>query len=194
MMTLLFNMLSRFVIAFLPRGKHLLMSWLQPTSAVILEPKKIKSFTASTFSLSICHEVIGLNAMIWVFLMSSFKTAFSLFYFTLIKRLFSSSMLSTIQRLLLFSHSSCLTLCYPIDYSTPGFPVLHYLPEFAQTHVHWVDDAIQPSYPLSPLSPYALSLSQHQHLLQWVGSSPQVAKVLEFQPQSFQWIFRSRLL
>ena len=75
--------------------------------------------------------------------------------------------------------------------NTPGFPVLHYLPEFAQTHVHWISDAIQPSHPLSSASPPALSLSQHQGLFQGVGSSHQVAKVLElqFQHQSFQWIF-----
>ena len=59
--------------------------------------------------------------------------------------------------------------------STPGFPVLHYLPEFARTHVHWVEDAIQPSHPLSPSS--TLNLSQHQGLFQWVGSSNQGAKV-----------------
>ena len=65
-------------------------------------------------------------------------------------------------------------------------------PEFAQTHVHWVSDAIQPFHPLSPPSPPALNLSQHQGLFQWVGSSHQVAKVLELQlqHQSFQWIFR----
>ena len=56
----------------------------------------------------------------------------------------------------------CSTLCDPMDCSTPGFPVLHYLPEFAQTHVHWVDDAIQLSHPLLPPSPPALNLSQHQ--------------------------------
>ena len=91
---------------------------------------------------------------------------------------------------------SCPTPCNPMDCSTPGFPVLHYLPEFAQTHVHWVDDVIQPSHPLSPLSPPALNLSQHQGLLQWVSSSHQVAKVLEFQlqHQSFQWIPRTDLL
>ena len=72
--------------------------------------------------------------------------------------------------------------------STPGFPVLHYLLEFAQTHVIWVDDAIQPSHPLSPPSPPTFTLSQHQGLFQWVSSSRQVAKVLEL--QSFQWIFR----
>ena len=64
MMSLLFNMLSRFVIAFLPRSKHLLISWLESPSAVILEPPKIKSDTVSTVSLSICHEVMGLDAMI----------------------------------------------------------------------------------------------------------------------------------
>ena len=72
---------------------------------------------------------------------------------------------------------SCLTPCDPMDSSTPGFPVLHYLPEFAQTRVHWVTDAIQPSHPLSPPSPLAVKLSQHLGLFQWVGSSHQVAKV-----------------
>ena len=87
---------------------------------------------------------------------------------------------------------SCLTLCDPMNCSMPSFPVLHYLPEFAQTHVHWVGDAIQPSHLLSPPSPPALSLPQHQGLFQWVSSSHQVAKVLELhlQHQSFRWIFR----
>ena len=86
----------------------------------------------------------------------------------------------------------CLTLCDPVNCNTPGFPVLHHLLEFAQTHVHWVDVAIQPSHLLPPHSPPALSLSQHQGLFQWVGSSHQGAKVLELQLQyhSFQWIFR----
>ena len=66
-MSLLFDMLSRFVIGFLPRSKHLLISWLQLPSAVILEPKKIKSVTASIVSPSICHEVMGPDAMIIVF-------------------------------------------------------------------------------------------------------------------------------
>ena len=71
----------------------------------------------------------------------------------------------------------------------PGLPVHHQLPEFTQTYVYWVGDAIQPSQPLSSLSPPALNLSQHQALFQWVSSSQQVAKVLEFQfqHQSFQW-------
>ena len=83
--SLLFNTLSRFVIAFLPRSKCLLMSWLQSPSAVILEPEKIKSDTVSTYSLSICHEVMGLDATILVFWMLSFKPAFSPSSFTLIK-------------------------------------------------------------------------------------------------------------
>ena len=82
-----------------------------------------------------------------------------------------------------------LTLCDPMDCSMPGFPVLYYLPEFAQTHVHWVSDTIQPSHPLSPSS-LVLNLSQHQGLFQWVSSLQEVAKALELQHQSFQWIFR----
>ena len=90
----------------------------------------------------------------------------------------------------------CPTLCDPMDCSMPGFPVHHWLPELAQTHVHWVDGTIQPSHPLLFPSPPALNLSQHQGLFQWVSSSHQVAKVLEFQfqHQSFQSIFRSDFL
>ena len=87
---------------------------------------------------------------------------------------------------------SCLTLCDPMDCSTPGLPVHYQLPELTQTHVHWVGDAIQPSHPLSsPFLP-AFGLSQHQGLFQWVSSSQQVAKVLEFQLQHqyFQWLDR----
>ena len=76
LMSLLFNMLSRLVIALLPRGQHLLISWLQSPTAVILEPKKIKSVTVSTVSPSICQEVTRLDAMILVFWMLSFKPAF----------------------------------------------------------------------------------------------------------------------
>ena len=91
---------------------------------------------------------------------------------------------------------SCLTLCDPMNLSTPGLPVYHPLPEFTQTHVHWVGDAIQPSHPLSFPSPPALNLSQHQSLFKWVSSSHQVATVFEFhlQHQSFQWTPRTDLL
>ena len=90
-MSLLFNMLSKLVVTFLPRSKHLLISWLQSPSAVILEPKKVKSVTVSTVSPSICH-VIGLDAMILVFWLSSFMPTFSLSSFNFIKRLFSYSL------------------------------------------------------------------------------------------------------
>ena len=86
-----------------------------------------------------------------------------------------------------------LTLCDPMNCS---MPVLHHLPEFVQTHVHWVGDAIQPSHPLSSPSPPALNLSQHQGLFKWDSSSHEVAKVLEFQlqHQSFQRNPRADLL
>ena len=76
---------------------------------------------------------------------------------------------------------SCLTLCNPMNRSMPGLPVRHQLPEFTQTHVHRVSDVIQPSHPLSSPSPPAPNPSQHQSLFQWVKSSHEVAKVLEFQ-------------
>ena len=74
----------------------------------------------------------------------------------------------------------CPTFCDPMNRSTPGLPVHHQLPEFTQTHVHQVSDAIQPSHPLSSPSPPAPKPSQHQGLFQWVNSSHEVAKVLEF--------------
>ena len=115
---LLFNILSRFVIAFLPRSKRLLIAWLQSPSAVVLEPKKIKSVTVSTVSPSICHEVMGWDAMIFVFWILSFKPAFSLSSFTFIKRLFSSSSLCAIRvmssvylRLLIFLLATLIPAC-----------------------------------------------------------------------------------
>ena len=123
-MSLLFNMLSRLVIVFLPRSKCLLISWLQSPTAVILEPKKIKSVTLSSVSPSICHEVMGPVAMlfvfwnIWVLKMLSFKPTFSLSSFTFIKRLFSSSSISAIMvvssaylKLLIFPLAILITAC-----------------------------------------------------------------------------------
>ena len=91
---------------------------------------------------------------------------------------------------------SCLTLWDSMNHSTPGLHVHHQLPEFTETHVHQVSDAIQPSHPLSFPSPPAPNPSQHQGLFQWINSSHEVAKVLEFQPQhqSFQWTPRTGLL
>ena len=87
------------------------------------------------------------------------------------------------------------TLCDPMSHSMPALPVHHQLPESTQSHVHWVGDAIQPSHPLSSLSPPTPNLSQHQGLFKWASSSHQVAKVLEFQlqHQSFQWTPRADL-
>ena len=101
------------------------------------------------------------------------------------KRAWSSVQFSSVTQ-------SCPTLCDPMNWSTPGLPVHHRLPESTQTHVHWVSDAIQL---LSPSAP-ALNLSQHQGLFKWVSSSHQVAKVLEFQlqHQCFQWAPRTDLL
>ena len=93
------------------------------------------------------------------------------------------------------SHSH-VWLCDSMDWSTPGLPVRHQLPEFIQTHIHWVSDAIQTSHPLSSPSPPAFNLSQHQSLFHWVSSLHQVAKVLEFQlqHQSFQLTPRTDFL
>ena len=87
---------------------------------------------------------------------------------------------------------SHLTFCNLTDCSMPGFPVLHYLPEFAQIHAHWVSDAIRLSHPLLPSSALTFSLLQHRGLSQWIPSLYPEAKVLELQlqHQSFQWIFR----
>ena len=91
--------------------------------------------------------------------------------------LFSKSLITSANCYHCSVAQSCLTLCDPIDCSMPGFPVLHYLPELAQTHVH----AIQPSHPVSPPSPMAFNLPQHQGLFQWVSSSHQMAEVLALQ-------------
>ena len=115
LMFLIFNMLSRLVITFLPRSKRLLISWLQSSSAMILEPRKIKS---DTLSPSICHEVMGPDAMILVFWMLTFKPTFSLSSFTFIKRLLNSSSLSAIRvvssaylRLLIFLPAVLIPPC-----------------------------------------------------------------------------------
>ena len=128
-MSLLLNMLSRLVITFLPRSKCLLISWLQSLSAVMLEPPKVKSDTVSTVCPSISHEVMGPNAMIFVFWMLSFKPTFSLSTFTFIKRLFSSSSLSAIRvmssaylRLLIFLPAILIPAC---TFSSPAFLVMY---------------------------------------------------------------------
>ena len=183
-------MLSRLVIAFLPRSKHLLISWLQSLSAVILESKKIKSFMVSIVSSSICHEVMGLDAMILVFWMLSFKPAF--------QSPLSPSSRGSLVCLCFLTFSlvtqSCLTLCNPMGCSTPGLPIHCQFLEFTQTHVHWVGDAIQPSHPL--LSP------SHLQSFPASGSFPK-SQIFTSVGQSigvlasasvFQWIFRTDFL
>ena len=108
--SLLFNMLSRLVIAFLPGIKHLLISWLESTSAVILEPKKIKYLTVSIVFPSIFHEVIC--------------------------KIPKSNIFNNVNYQLSSVAQSCPTLCDPMNRSTPGLPVHHHFPEFTQTHVH----------------------------------------------------------
>ena len=123
-------MLSRLVMAFLPKSNYLLISWRQSPSAVILElPPKIKSLTVSIVSPSICHEVMGLDAMILVFRMLSFKPTFSLSSFTFIKRLFSFSLLSAIRvvssaylRLLIFLLAILIPACAS---SSPAFHMMY---------------------------------------------------------------------
>ena len=145
-------------------------------------------------SFSVNESVSVLVTGLFIFSISSW---FSLGRLYLSKNLFTSSKLSV---LLTHQFSSVAqshpTLCEPINCSTPGFPVHHQLPEFAQTHVHLVCNAIQPARPLLSPSPPALNLSQHQGLFQWVSSLHHVAKVLEFQlqHQSFQWTHRTDFL
>ena len=117
-MSLLFNMLSRLVITFLPRSKCLIISWLQSPSSVILEPPKIKSVTICIVFPSVCHEVMGPDAMILVFWMLSFNPNFPLSSFIFIKRLFISSLLSVIRvvssaylRLLIFLLATLIPAC-----------------------------------------------------------------------------------
>ena len=147
-MFLLFNMLSMLVIAFLLRSKCLLISRLPLPCAVILEPKKIKSVTASIVSPSICHEVMGLDGMIFVFWMLSFKPTFSLSSFTFIKRLFNSSLLSAIRvvssaylRLLIFSPAVLILAC------TSSSPTFYMMYSAYKLNKQWQYTALIYSFP-----------------------------------------------
>ena len=149
-MSLFLNTLSIFVIAFLPRSKHLLISWLQSLSTVILEPKKRKSVTVSILSLSIRHEVMRPDVMILDFLMLSFKSVFSLTSFTLIQRLFSSSSLSATRvvssaylRLLIFLLGILFLAC---DSSSLAFYMI-----YSAYKLNEKGDNIQPCTPFTIL-------------------------------------------
>ena len=152
-----FNMLSTLVIAFLPRCRRPLISWLQSPSAVILEPKKIKSLTVSIIPPSICHEVMWPDCHDLSFLSPSFKPAFSLSSFTFIKRHFSSS-LSAIRvvssaylRLLIFLLAILIPVCAS---SSPAFLMI-----YSAYKLNKQGDSIQPLYSFPNLEPVCCSMS-----------------------------------
>ena len=156
-MYLLFNMLSRLAITFLPRSKCLLISWLQSRSAVILEPQKIKSLIVSTVSHSISHEVMGPDALILDFWLLHFKPTFSLSSFTFIKRLFSSPLLSAIRvassaylRLLIFLLAILIPPCVS---SSPAFLMI-------TLHTSYISRVTIYSLDI-PLSQFWISLVSH---------------------------------
>ena len=147
--SLLFNMLSRLVTIFLPRSKYLLILWLQSPSTVTLEPKKIKSVTVSSVSSSVCHQVLRLDAMIFMFWMLSFKPAFSLSSFTFTERLFSSSLFFAIRlvssaylRLLIFLLANLIQACAS---SSPAFLMM-----YSAFKLNKQSDNIQPWHVPSP--------------------------------------------
>ena len=174
--------------------------FLKPLSLITVCYKLIATQYQMVVNQVKCSRNMQENYYIWqqvdlwrVFLRQPFSLNSENKYYWLWR--FLANHLSAISFSVLFSSvtQSCLTLCDPMDCSTPGLPVHHQLPEFTQTHVHWVGDAIQLSHPLLSPSPPAFNLSQHQGLFKWVSSSHQVAKILEFQlqHQSFQWTFRT---
>ena len=187
--SLLCNMLSRLVITFLPRSKRLLISWLQSPSEVTLATK-ITLSKALVKILKVIGPKVGLcTKPMKTAPNMSYPQFEAIYYSTFLWHNFSVILFSSVSQ-------SCPTLFNCMDCSMPGFPVHHQLPELAQTNVHQVSNAIQPSHLLLSPSPPAFNLSQHQGLFQWVTSLHQVAKVLELQlqQQSTQWIFRTDFL
>ena len=149
-------MLARFVIAFLPRSKCLLISWLQLLSAVILVPKKLEPVTVTIFPSSICHEMMGPSFMLLVFLMLSFKAVFSLYSSTFIKRLFSSSPLSAfriVSSAYLWLLIFLLTVLNPVyDLSSLAFHMM-----YSAYKLNKRDDNIQPCILFPILDPSVVS-------------------------------------
>ena len=145
-------------------------------------PRRFKNQSLGFLDLILRSEQIKHYLLFWTYFV--WVTPWEIF-----QALLSTSFLSSVAQ-------SCPTLWDPMNRSMPGLLVHHQLPESTQTHVHRIDDAIQPSHPLLSPSPPAPNPSQHQSLFQWVSSSHQVAKVLEFQlqHQSFQWTPRTDLL
>ena len=161
-----------------------LFQWISSSYQV----DKVLEFHLQHQSFQWIFKLISWGWTGWISLQS--KGLSRVFYNTTVQKhqLFSAQFSSVAQ--------SSTTLCDPMNCSRAGHPVHHQLPEFTQTHIHRVGDAIQPSHLLSSPSPPTPNHSQHQSLFQWVNSSHEVAKVLEFQPEhhSFQWTPRTDLL
>ena len=195
-MALLFNMLSRLAITFLPRSKRLLIHGCSHhlQSFWSLQNKVCHCFHCFPINLpwsdgTGCHDLHLLNGKFYASFFHSPLSPSSRGSLAPLCFLPSAQSVSSVTQ-------SCPTLCDPRNCSTPGLPVHHQLLEFTQTHVHWVGDAIYPSHPLSSPSSPAFNLSQCQGLFRWVSSLYQVAKMLEFQllHQSFQWTPRTDFL
>ena len=146
------------------------------------------------FSSSFCIEVFPcFPTSIFLFIVYDMAVFFKTITFRFINRMFGVN-----STLVVAVALSCPIVYHPMDHSTPGFPFLHHLLEFAQTLVHWVSNAIQASQPVTPLSscPQSFWASDFFFFFSNIRSSHKVAKILECQPQhqSFQWIFRADLL
>ena len=168
---------------------HLLLTFISTVSILLFLPTSILTILITSISLPSpcpCSSLLPNSAQP---LTTSSGCIFSKMWLSIQLDLFT--LLYIINALSCCSVTQlCLTLCGTMDCSMPGFPVLHHLPELAQTPVHQVSDGIQPSYPLPSPSPPAFNLSQHQVLFRWICFLHQVAKVLELQLPSSQWIFR----
>ena len=155
--------------------RHLELSLRDGYFSSILEPGKKDLFHVLHRSSHITNMHYNLLLSLWIRHLTLIEcNALSSISYLIINIVKTAVQFSSVAQ-------SCLTLCDPMNCSTPGLPVHHQLPEFTQTHVHRVSDAIQPSHPLLSPSPPAPNPSQHQSLFQWVNSSHEVAKVLEFQ-------------
>ena len=212
-----FHMLPLFAVFFL---SPYLSQWkpTYPSQNLPLNPRKNNSSLLSAASHAPCSRILFYVWLCLAFsclrgwtlgtILRSFRAGTALFTFILQLSTYNKHLINAYWKnelILLWctfrvKFSSvvhlCPTLCDPMDCSTPGLPVHHQLPEFTQTHVHWVSDAIQPSHPLLSPSPPAFNLFQHQGIFKWISSSHQVNKVLEFQlqHQSFQGTPRTTLL
>ena len=168
------------------------LSSLKPLASSLLTELKLSSMASNT-SMELVFKLWWQRYYFKLFLPPSLSShtssVFCVLYIFLHSRWFHPVQLCSVAQ-------PYLTLCDPMDCNIPGFSVHHHLPEFTQTHVHPVGDAIQPFHPLSSPSPPALNPSLHQGLFKWVSSLHQVAKILELQLQhhSFQWTLRTYLV